>query len=106
MYLSVNPVKQTLLQLFSAGNLRDGQRGFFHPDQLTLGQPLYLSQIIAKAVKVPGVVWVEPTRFQRWGRPSDLQTGKINIGPFEIARVNNDPNAPQKGRIVFDYETL
>lgn len=38
-------VKQTLLRTFSNQTLPDGRRGFFHPDNFSFGQPLYLSRI-------------------------------------------------------------
>lgn len=97
-------VKQTLLETFSAVDLANGQRGFFHPDNFGLGQPVYLSQLIARAVQVPGVAWVETTRFQCWGRPSraELENGQIPIGPLEIARLYNDASTPQNGRLEFN----
>ena len=99
-------VKQTLLEIFSAVDLPNGQRGFFHPDNFTFDQSVYLSPIISRAVEVDGVVQVVATRFQRWGRPAqnELETGEISIDPLEIARVQNDPDAPQLGRIEFNME--
>ena len=101
-----NTVKRTLLQTFSAVDLPNAQRGFFHPNHFTFGQSVYLSQMITKAVSVPGVLLVSPTRFRRWGRPSQnqLETGEIRISPLEIARLQNDPDAPQRGRIEFNME--
>jgi hypothetical protein len=54
-------------------------------------------------MRVPGVAWVEVSQFQRWGRPpqGELEAGAIKIGALEIARVQNDPGAPQKGLIEF-----
>ena len=43
-------VKQELLRLFSTRDLPDGRRGFFHPDNFTFGQPLYLAQIYQAAM--------------------------------------------------------
>ncbi len=96
-------IKASLLELFSAVQTTDGQLGFFHPDKLTFGQSIYLSNLIAEAMKVPGVARVIPERFQRWDRlaRNELQEGKIEIGPFEIPRLDNDLNAPENGRIEF-----
>lgn len=106
-------VKRALLEVFSSVDLLDGQRGFFHPDNLTFGQPVYLSRVIATAMKVPGVQWVDvddkppkPNRFRRWGEPSrgELEKGVIEMGRLEIARLDNDPNAPENGKIEFFME--
>ena len=37
-------VKQALLERFSSVDLPSGARGFFHPDNFTFGQPVYLSR--------------------------------------------------------------
>ena len=47
-------VKQALLERLSSRVLPDGQRGFFHPDNFTFGQPVYLSPIFAAAMAVSG----------------------------------------------------
>ncbi|MEX1364654.1 MAG: putative baseplate assembly protein, partial [Nannocystaceae bacterium] len=109
-------VERRVLQELGTGTLADGRRGFFHPDELSFGQPVYLSQIVARIEKVPGVRWVDATptpppdtrrhRFKRWGRVAngELQRGRIDIGPLEIARCDNDPNLPDNGRIQFHME--
>jgi hypothetical protein len=97
-------VAQQLLAAFSDLDLGGGQRGFFVPGSFTFGQPVYLRQVIAAALAVPGVVRVDATRFQRWGYASqgELTRGWIAIGPIEIARLDNDPAAVQNGTITFD----
>lgn len=104
-------VEQALLTAFSDGNLPDGSRGFFHPDNFTFGQPVYLSRIVAAAMQVPGVLWVDssntvPNRFQRFGElpHGELQAGKIEMERLEIARLDNDPNEPENGRLQFIME--
>jgi hypothetical protein len=99
-------VKQALLEKFSRDDLAGGGRGFFHPDNLTFGQTIYLSQLIAAAMELPGVEWVEATRFQRWGQVAhgELADGRIKLGHLEIARLDNDPSAPENGKIEFTME--
>ncbi|HVF91223.1 MAG TPA: putative baseplate assembly protein [Blastocatellia bacterium] len=106
-------VKADLLRLFSNRDLPGGGRGFFHPDNFTFGQPLYLSRMIAAAMQVPGVLWVDaedvpsrPNRFRRWGQPSrgEYAQGRIAFGRLEIARLDNDPSLPENGRIEFLME--
>lgn len=106
-------VKAALLERFSRRVLPDRTRGFFHPDNFTFGQPVYLSQIVAKAMTVPGVRWIDtsagkgkPTRFQRWGEPAhgELAKGQIDMGRLEIGRCDNDPSRPEHGRLEFIME--
>jgi hypothetical protein len=51
-------VKQALLETFSNQLLSNGQLGFFHPNRHTIGQPIYLSQLVVRAIEVPGVRYV------------------------------------------------
>jgi predicted phage baseplate assembly protein len=100
-------VEGRLLEAFSADPLPSGRTGFFHPDRFTFGQPVYLSAVIAEAMRVPGVAYVTPTRFQRLGRNAagEIENGRIPMARLEIARLDNDPNAPENGRIQFDVDT-
>ncbi|BAY08536.1 putative baseplate assembly protein [Calothrix sp. NIES-2098] len=99
-------VKAALLETFNNTVLPDGQPGFFNPDRFSFAQPVYLSQVIAQAIKVTGVESVNVTRFKRWGQPArnERETGAITVAPLEIIRVDNDPSAPENGRIEFDME--
>jgi predicted phage baseplate assembly protein len=99
-------VKHALLETFGDMDLPDGRRGFFHPDNFTFGQPVYLSQVVAAAMKVPGVSRVEPVRFQRWGEEAhnELQEGRITFDRLEIGRLDNDPNAPGNGKLELHME--
>ncbi len=100
-------VEERLLEVFGAGNLPGGAIGFFHPDRFTFGQPVYLSAVIAAAMAVPGVAYVTPVRFQRFGRNAagEIAAGRIPMARLEIARLDNDPNAPENGRLRFDVDT-
>jgi hypothetical protein len=103
-------VKAALIESFSNRDLPDGRRGFFHPDNFTFGQPVYLSRMVAEAMKVPGVAWIDtkevpggPNRFRRWGHEShgERDAGLVDMGRLEIARLDNDANAAENGRIDF-----
>jgi hypothetical protein len=78
-----------------------GQRGFFHPDGFTFGQPLYLSQIYGAAMAVAGVATVDVVRFQRLGRAPnrEIEHGVLSTSSLEIVELANDPNFPEKGRL-------
>ena len=95
---SRSEVKRALLEAF-------GTRGFFHPDNHTFGQAVYLSQIVAHAMRVRGVrtVDVPVDGFKRFGKEprGERDAGLIPIHRLEIARADNDPSRPENGRIDF-----
>ncbi|WP_298482786.1 putative baseplate assembly protein [uncultured Chloroflexus sp.] len=101
-YFAAN-VKAALLERFST-------RQFFHPDNFTFGQSLYLSHLIATAMAIPGVRWIDTAgtrvRFQRWGKMprGELANGQLDVGQREIIRCDNNPNRPEHGRIEFIME--
>jgi len=96
-------VKAALLRTFSRLPLPGGGRGFFHPDNFTFGQPLYLSQLYAAALTVAGVDSVDVATFQRYGKApqQEIAQGVLTPGAFEILRLDNDPNFPENGKIDF-----
>jgi len=96
-------IKKTLIQLFSTNALDNGKIGFFHPDNFTFGQPLYLSKIYQTVMKIEGVESVFATKFQRIGRPDnlDLERGIIEVHSSEIVRLDSDLNIPENGKIEF-----
>jgi hypothetical protein len=79
--------------------LPSGQLGLFHPDNLTFGQSVYLSSVLAAVHAVPGVQSVEVKTFQRQRQPasSGIDSGSLTMGRLEIARLDNDPNFPERG---------
>ena len=95
-------VGTALMRVFSTGWLPDGRPALFHPDKFTFGQSVYLSAVYAAAQAVEGVASVTVHTFQRLHEPSQqpLDDGVIGIGRLEIARLDNDPNFPERG--VFD----
>jgi hypothetical protein len=107
-------VKKSLTEAFSNADLPNGQRGFFHPDRLTFGQSVYLSQVIQAAMQVAGVAGVylpgqngsPQIKFQRWGAAAqdELETGRIAIGPLEMAYLDNASRETNSGRITFHLE--
>jgi hypothetical protein len=99
-------VKAALLEAFSNRLLPDGRRGFFHPDNFTFGQPVYLSQLYAIAQAVPGVSSVNEIGLKRRGSPKKtaLHSGKLELNRLEIARLDNDPNFPENGLLTFTMQ--
>lgn len=94
-------VRGALLERFSNRVLPDDRRGFFHPDEWTFGQPLYLSLIYAAASEVAGVESVTVDRFRRQRSGSDSKKekdeGLLRFGRLEIALLDNDPSFQEKG---------
>jgi hypothetical protein len=98
-------VKKALLDAFSNRDLRDGRRGFFHPDNFTFGQNLYLSQIYRAAMQVDGVRSVpDVLKFQRKVQDpgTAIQRECLPVFRTEILRLDNDPNYPENGTIDFE----
>lgn len=99
-------VEAALLDVFSSRTLPNGQLGFFAPDNLTFGQGIYLSRLVAAAQAVVGVQSVMVTKLQRLFSmpdgvidPTALNSGVLALNPFEIARLDDDPSFPEHGRL-------
>ena len=99
-------VEQALCEVLSDKILPDGQKGLFFPDNFGFGQTVYLSPVYAAARNVPGVRNVTASIFQPQGvnSPIYLQTGEIKIGQLQVARLENDRNFPDHGRLTLVME--
>ena len=105
MFICVNQgyfrseVKRSLIDIFSNLDLRNGQRGVFHPDNLTFGQTVYLSPLYEAAHKVAGVESVQITKFQRLHQNDNtaLDDGKLIFDRLEIAQLDNNPSFRERG---------
>ncbi len=95
-------VRQALLERFHHRVAANGEPGLFHPDRYSFGESVFLSPLIAAAQATPGVDLVHVTRFQRYGEPDSdgREDGVLPMARLEIARLDNDPNFPERG--VFD----
>jgi hypothetical protein len=94
-------VEQSLLQVLGSGTLLSGQPALFADKTFVLGQPVYLSPIYAAARMVAGVQTVTAKVFEPQGEKTNvyLQQGFISMGPFQVARMDNDPSLPANGRL-------
>jgi hypothetical protein len=94
-------VKTTLLDVFSNRSMPGGKLGFFHPDNLTFGEGIFVSKIVATAQAVPGVECVKVTRFQRlFESPNhEIENGVLPLRVNEVAQLNNDPTYPEHGKL-------
>jgi predicted phage baseplate assembly protein len=96
------PAIAQLRAVLGTRRLPDGSLGFFHPDNLTFGQGIASSQLIKLAQGVAGVQNVVVTRFQKLGAPPGPVLRFIEIGPLEVARLDQDPNRPENGVLSLD----
>lgn len=94
-------VKRSLLAVLGRFDRPGERRGFFHPDNFTFGQPVYLSQLFRAAMAVDGVTSVEVRRFRRWGEDDhgEIEAGVLETGSLEVVRLDNDPSRPGNGRL-------
>jgi hypothetical protein len=99
-------VLQAVAEALSHRRFADGRTGFFHPEKMRFGEPVRLSRIIATVQAIPGVSSLEVTGLRRyWLLPNgELERGLLELGPFEIARLDNDPNLPENG--VFELSAI
>lgn len=106
-------VEGALLDEFSNRRLPGGRMGFFHPDRLTLGQDIYLSELVTAAQQIPGVLSATVTGLRRYGEPHDptgdkpdeaVISGVLPLGSLEVAHLDNDPGQPENGRLFLTME--
>jgi hypothetical protein len=101
-YIRADVIEAVVVALIGrVGGRSTGRRGLFDPANLTFGQAILLSKIYDTVQAVDGVDGAEVVVFQRYGRPAgdELDTGVIQIGPWEIAQLDNDPSRMENGRL-------
>jgi predicted phage baseplate assembly protein len=103
-HYAAGQIKAELAGIFSDRRLADGRLGFFHPDRLTFGSDVYLSQIVAAAQAVEGVASVKVSTLRRQHAPAGdaLESGVLRLGALEIAQLSNDPNYPENGKLTLN----
>lgn len=99
-------VQEAVQEVLSSGIRLDGGKGFFHPDNFTFGQSLYLSRLYAAVQSVEGVRAVHAVVFKRLNRPDygELAVGVLTVGAFEIVRLDANPSEPDNGILKLDME--
>jgi hypothetical protein len=105
-HYAAGQIKAELAKVFSDRRLSGGRLGFFHPDRLTFGNDIYLSQIVAAAQAVEGVASVKVTSLRRQHEPEGdaLGSGVLRLSAMEIAQLANDPNYPENGKLTLKAE--
>ncbi len=99
-------VADALEDAFSTGLREDGERAFFHPDNITFASEIYLSRIYEAAMAVPGVEDIHVETFQRASTVAStaIDEGVLTFGPREIPVLANDPNHPDQGTLTIETE--
>jgi hypothetical protein len=95
-------VQAALLDAFSNRLLSGGRRGLFQADNLSFGEGIYLSRLVAAAQAVDGVQSVTVKKLQRSSEaPADeISDGILPLNAMEIAQLDNDPNFPEHGKLT------
>ena len=95
-----NAVMAALQGAFSTRDLSGGSRGYFHPDNWTFGQPVYLSHFYSAALAVPGVAVIDVDVFQRLDDKAGgmaRDAGVVVMGPHEIVAHTLEPKPTLTG---------
>jgi hypothetical protein len=97
-------VEQGILLALSTGDLPGGGKGFFHPENFSFGDDLYVSRLHKAVMSVAGVESARITRLARLHAANpdtdtqwNLGQGFLTIGPDEIVQLDNDRNFPERG---------
>ena len=103
----VGNVEQGIQQVLSNRDLAGGGKGFFHPDNFSFGDDLYVSRLHAAVMSVAGVESARITRLARLhvSNPDadtreNLRQGFLAVGSNEIIQLDNDRNFPERGVIA------
>lgn len=94
-------VEATLLSALSASRLPDGSTGLFFVDRFTFGTPLERSALEAAIQAAYGVAGVLSIQYRQRGVIPDYieMPDRVEIGPDQILRVDNDPSRPERGSL-------
>ncbi len=101
-------VEAAVLDALGNRVLPDGSLGFFHPDNLSFGDGVFVSRILAAVQAIPGVQNAIVTELERYEVAGDKNDDDLPVnsalllGPFEIAQLDNDPDFPENGLLILD----
>ncbi|WP_331755552.1 hypothetical protein [Streptomyces sp. NBC_01643] len=78
--------------------------GLFAPGAHQMGSAVYLSAVIAAVAALPQVDAVAVTEARRLTDPPGTVSSVLPMGPSEVAVCDDEPNAPDRGRIRLTLE--
>jgi hypothetical protein len=85
LHASRNGVREALKAAFSSQD----PAGFFYPQNFSLGQPLYRSQVISHASRLPGVQEIRLTHFCTESAGADLAGQVITVPPTAMIHLQD-----------------
>ena len=97
-------VARKVYEEFSNKGLSNGSIGFFHPDNLSVGKRVYLSEIISRGLTIEGLKSLKILTFNNLN-DSETDMGpqnEIKVNWNEIVRLDNDPNSPENGVLIVE----
>jgi hypothetical protein len=78
--------------------------GLFAPGSFPMGTDVYLSTVVATVATLPHVDAVAVTEARRLSAPPGTLDSVLVMGPAEVAVCDDDPNTPDRGRILLTVE--
>ncbi len=98
-------VLAAVTRALSSTRAPDGTLGFFAPDNFTFGDSVRAGLLVAAVMALPGVENAEVTCLRRLDGDDDaVAEGVLRMGPLEVARLDQDPDAPENGRLRLDLQ--
>ncbi|HEV7806665.1 MAG TPA: putative baseplate assembly protein [Solirubrobacteraceae bacterium] len=102
-------VLRALRDALGSRALPDGERGMFHPDELTFGSAIAISTIVARVHAIAGVETVRVTALRRQfgpplappaGQPAPVPPAVLRLGALEVAVLDGSAGSPDRGRLT------
>lgn len=78
----------------------DDRPGYFHPDRLSFDQEIELGDLLAFVQGIPGVRAVKAELFRVLSKIGPDVVDRIELGQFEVARLDADENFPEFGKLT------
>jgi hypothetical protein len=80
--------------------------GLFYPDNLTFGQPVHASALVASAQAIDGVESAAVVELRRSLTPGPAlpPDGSLRLAPLEVARLDGESGNPGDGSLTLDLE--
>jgi hypothetical protein len=78
----------------------DKRPGYFHPDRFSFDQEVELGDLLAFVQGIPGVRAVKAELFRILGKIGPDVIDRIELGQFEVARLDADENFPEFGKLT------
>jgi hypothetical protein len=78
--------------------------GLFAPGSFPMGTGVFASSVVAAVAALPQVDAVAVTQARRLSEPDGTLSPFLAMGPAELAVCDDDPGAPDRGRILLTVE--